>query len=70
MRAGADEAAAVGDEVLVADRAAREPRLQGLPGAGRVAGDDPEMCRVMPWCGIVRQGWSAGAGCGYQTSPA
>jgi hypothetical protein len=27
------------------------------------------MCGVMPWCGMVRQGWSAGAGRGYQTSP-
>jgi hypothetical protein len=24
------------------------------------------MCGVMPWCGMVRHGWSAGAGCGYQ----
>jgi hypothetical protein len=23
----------------------------------------------MPWCGIVRHGWSLGAGCGNQTSP-
>ena len=28
------------------------------------------MCGVMPWCGIVRHGWSAGAGCGNHTSPA
>ena len=24
----------------------------------------------MAWLGIERQGWSAGAGCGYHTSPA
>ena len=28
------------------------------------------MWGVMPWWGMVRHGWSAGAGCGYQTSPA
>ncbi len=25
---------------------------------------------VMAWLGIVLQGWSFGAGCGYHTSPA
>ena len=24
----------------------------------------------MAWLGMLRQGWSLGAGCGYQTSPA
>ncbi len=30
----------------------------------------PETCGVMPWCGMERHGWSCGAGCGNQTSPA
>src|SRR5947209_17741701 len=28
------------------------------------------MCGVIPWWGIERHGWSLGAGCGNQTSPA
>ena len=74
MRAGAGELAAVDDQVLLADRLALEAAFEDLPRAGGVARlrreEEPEMCGVMPWCGIVRQGWSCGAGCGNQTSPA
>ena len=30
----------------------------------------PETCGVMASCFMVRHGWSTGAGCGNQTSPA
>ena len=73
MRAHSGELATVDDQVFVADRPAVEVALEDLPGARaqRVWADsDPEMWGVMPWWGIVRHGWSAGAGCGYQTSPA
>ena len=75
VRAGAGELAAVDDQVLLADRAAVEPALEDLArrrprSAPARRGSCPEMCGVMPWWGIVRQGWSFGAGCGNQTSPA
>lgn len=64
----------VDDQVFGADRPAVQPAFEDFAGAGGVAGlrrqRAAEMCGVMPWCGMLRQGWSRGAGCGNHTSPA
>jgi hypothetical protein len=72
--AGAGECTGLDDQVLLADRAAVELALEDLADSRHAArlteSDVPEVCGVMPWWGIVRQGWSFGAGWGNQTSPA
>ena len=73
--AGAGELAAVDDQVLLADRAAVEPALEDLAGAGRVAGLRRQA--TCPRCAASCRGGAScatggrcGAGCGNQTSPA
>ena len=60
VRAGPGELATVDDQVLVANRALIEPALEDLPDACRVASlrreRVPDVCGVIPWWGIARQG--------------
>src|SRR6202453_1171500 len=74
MRARSGELAAVDDQIFITDRSALEPAFENLACPRRVPAcaesEVPEMWGVMPWCGMVRQGWSFGAGWGNHTSPA
>ena len=75
VRSGAGEAAALDDQIFVADRPAFEEAFEDLARAGGVARLGRQAtCRRCAGscrgCGIVRHGWSRGAGCGNQTSPA
>ena len=75
VRAGAREPAARPRSGTHRGSGARRTSTRGSRACRRRSepaptSDQPEMCGVMPWWGIVRQGWSAGAGWGNQTSPA
>src|SRR5271166_5420227 len=74
MRARSGELAAVDDEIFITDRSALEPAFENLacprcvPGLRRKRSSGDVWRHAM--CGMVRQGWSFGAGWGNHTSPA
>lgn len=56
----------------LAAAAGRGPGEKGTGTTGPQCAFKPQIisCTHMAWLGMVRHGWSAGAGCGYHTSPA